>query len=151
MRKENRVRHPSSRGPRPLAVAVAAAVALLGSACSKGAAQGTPTPSARPSSTARIEILSPTNGQIVQGSNVTVRVALAGARIVPATTKHIVPDQGHLHVFLDNQIVGMNFQLTDEVSNVKPGMHVLRVEFVASDHLPFDPRVFKAVTFQVAA
>jgi hypothetical protein len=28
-------------------------------------------------------------------------------------------------------------------------MHVLRVEFVASDHLPFNPRIFTAVTFQV--
>ena len=150
MRKENLLRHPSSRGPRSLAVAAAVAIALVGSACSKGAPQGTATPPARPSSTARIEILSPTNGQVIHGSDVKVRVALTGARIVAATTKHIVPDQGHLHVFLDNQIVGMNFELTDDVSNVKPGMHVLRVEFVASDHLPFDPRVFKAVTFQDA-
>src|SRR5205823_155899 len=141
--KENRVRHQSSRGPWLLTVAAAVAVALAASACSKSGGATTPTSSARPSSTARIEILAPTNGQVVHGSSVTVRVALTGARIVPATTKHIVPDQGHLHVFLDNQIVGMNFQLTDEVSNVKPGMHVLRVEFVASDHLPFDPRVFK--------
>jgi hypothetical protein len=151
MRKENRVRHPSSRAPRLLAVAVAAAIALAASACSKGGGAATPTPSARPSSTARLQILSPTNGQVVHGSDVTVRVALTGAKIVPATTKHIVPDEGHLHVFLDNQIVGMNFQLTDQVSNVKAGMHVLRVEFVASDHLPFDPRVFQAVTFQVEA
>jgi len=133
-----------------VAVAAAVAIALVGSACSKGVPQGTATPPARPSSTARIEILSPTNGQVIHGSDVKVRVALTGARIVAATTKHIVPDQGHLHVFLDNQIVGMNFELTDDVSNVKPGMHVLRVEFVASDHLPFDPRVFKAVTFQDA-
>jgi hypothetical protein len=151
MRKENRVRHPSTQGPRLLTVAAAVAVALAASACSKSGGAATPTSSARPRITARIEIVSPTNGQVIHGSDVTVRVALTGARIVPATTKHIVPDQGHLHVFLDNQIVGMNFQLTDEVSNVKPGMHVLRVEFVASDHLPFDPRVFEAVTFQVDA
>jgi hypothetical protein len=89
------------------------------------------------------------NGEVVRGSDVKIRVALSGARIVPATTTHISPDKGHLHVFLDNQIVSMNFSTTDDIGNVKPGMHVLRVEFVASDHLPFNPRIFTAVTFQV--
>ena len=28
-------------------------------------------------------------------------------------------------------------------------MHVMKVEFVAADHLPFDPRVVSAVTFEV--
>jgi hypothetical protein len=74
---------------------------------------------------------------------------LSGAKIVAATTTNISPDKGHLHVYLDNQIVSMNFGLTDDIGNVKSGMHVLRVEFVASDHLPFDPRVFTAVTFEV--
>ena len=42
-------------------------------------------------------------------------------------------------MYLDNQIAAMNFSLNGTVGNVKPGLHVLRVEFVASDHLPFDP------------
>ena len=129
------------------------AIALLAAACSKSGAQtgGSPTPLARPSSTGHIRIVSPKNGQVFHGSSVDipVKVALTGAKIVPATTTHIVPDQGHLHVYLDNQIAGMNFQLDDVIPNVSPGTHILRVEFVASDHLPFDPRVFVEITFQV--
>lgn len=134
----------------PLAVASLAAIALIASACSKGAAAGSsPTPSARPSSPAQVTILSPTNGQVIHGATVKISVKLVGAKIVPATTTHIVPTEGHLHVYLDNQIAGMNFKLTDEIGNVTPGMHVLRVEFVASDHLPWDPRIFSQVTFEV--
>jgi hypothetical protein len=126
------------------------AVALLASACSKGseATGGSSTTEVRPSSPARVAILSPTNGQVVHGSDVKIRVQLTGAKIVPATTTDIVPTKGHLHVYLDDQIVSMNFKLTGDIGDVTPGMHVLRVEFVASDHLPFDPRVFTAVTFE---
>jgi hypothetical protein len=133
-------------------ILVTAALALL-PACSKGSSATQPTtqpaPSARPSSTGKLAILSPTNGEVIHGTDVHLKVALTGARIVPVTTTHIVPDQGHLHVYLDNLIVGMNFKLTGDIPNVSPGMHVLRVEFVASDHGPFDPRVFTAVTFEV--
>jgi hypothetical protein len=126
------------------------AVAVVACACSNGsgAAGGTPTPYVRPSSPATVAILSPTNGQVVHGSDVRIRVELTGAKIVPATTTDIVPTKGHLHVYLDDQIVSMNFKLTGDIGDVTPGMHVLRVEFVASDHLPFDPRVFTAVTFE---
>jgi hypothetical protein len=85
---------------------------------------------------------------VIHDSDLKIRVRLTGARIVPTTTTHIVPTQGHLHVFVDDQIVAMNFSLNGDVPNLTPGVHVLRVEFVASDHLPFDPRVFTAVTFQ---
>jgi hypothetical protein len=141
-------------GRATLWVAMLAAVTLVASACSKGSAtaDGTPTTSSpRPSSPAQVTILSPVNGQVIHGSTVKIRVKLVGAKIVPATTTHIVPTEGHLHVYLDNQIAGMNFKLTDEIGNVAPGMHVLRVEFVASDHLPWDPRIFSQVTFEVKA
>lgn len=140
-----------SAGRRSVRMAMAIlAVAVVACACSNGsgAAGGTPTPYVRPSSPATVAILSPTNGQVVHGSDVRIRVELTGAKIVPATTTDIVPTKGHLHVYLDDQIVSMNFKLTGDIGDVTPGMHVLRVEFVASDHLPFDPRVFTAVTFE---
>jgi hypothetical protein len=138
----------TARGAMVLAVAVA--VAALASGCSTGtdAAGATSTPDVRPSSPAKVAILSPTNGQVVHGSNVQIRIRLTGARIVPATTTDIVPTKGHLHVYLDDQIVSMNFKLTGDIGDLKPGLHVLRVELVASDHRPFDPRVFTAVTFE---
>jgi hypothetical protein len=125
------------------AAIVAAIVAMFAAACSKGsAAPGTPTTTAagpRPSSTGRVTIIEPKDGQVVRGSTVTVRVRLTGATIVPATTTHIVPDQGHLHLMVDGQIVSMNFS-TKAALPVKPGTHTLVVEFVASDHGPFNPR-----------
>jgi hypothetical protein len=140
-----------SAGRRSVRLAIAIlAVSLLASACSNGSdvVGHTSTPDVRPSSPAKVAILSPTNGQVVHGSDVRIRVQLTGAKIVPATTTDIVPTRGHLHVYLDDQIVSMNFKLTGDIGHVRPGMHVLRVEFVASDHLPFDPRVFTAVTFE---
>lgn len=133
------------------AMAVLILVVLAAAACSKASDSQASVPSARPSSTAKIQILSPTNGEVFHGSTATipVKLSLEGARIVPATTTHITPDTGHVHLFLDNQIVTMNFALEDQLTNVPPGTHILRAEFVASDHLPFDPRVFVAVTFKV--
>ena len=32
---------------------------------------------------------------------------------------------------------------------MKPGQHILRAEFVAADHRPFNPRDFTQVTFEV--
>ena len=93
--------------------------------------------------------MSPQDGQVFHGADVPVRVMLHDARIVPATTTNIVPDEGHLHISLDGEIVSMNLGLTDALHQVAPGIHVVQVEFVASDHLPFDPRVIQQVTFEV--
>jgi hypothetical protein len=139
----------TANGRLPAAATIAL---LLAAACSKGQASsgGTPTGPVgpRPSSTAQVKILSPTNGQTVHGGTLQIEVELTGGHIVQATSRNIRPDQGHLHVYLDNQIVGMNFSTTDTIAGIKPGQHILRVEFVASDHLPFDPRVFTATTFK---
>jgi hypothetical protein len=94
-------------------------------------------------------IVSPTDGEQIHGSTVHVAVELTGAKIVQTTSTNVVPTEGHLHVSLDGEIVAMNFGLTDDVPNVTPGPHVLQVEFVASDHLPFDPRVIAQTTFEV--
>ena len=52
--------------------------------------------------TAKLSIVEPKVGQVVHGSNVDLRVKLQDAKLVPATTTHIVPDEGHLHVILDD-------------------------------------------------
>ena len=125
---------------------------LLLAGCSRAAGAGGTagaTPTARPSSPAKLTILSPRNGQRVKGPSVNVLLRLRGARIVRPTTQHITPTTGHIHVYLDNRIVSMNYGTTATIPRVPPGTHVLRVEFVASDHLPFDPRVVSAVVFQV--
>ncbi len=110
----------------------------------------TPTVSAdRPASPAKLSIISPKNGQVVHGTTVQMKVSLKDAKIVPATSATIVPDEGHLHVILDDQLISMTGDTTQLLSNLTPGQHLLKVEFVASDHAPFDPRVIAAVAFEV--
>ncbi|TAM67432.1 MAG: hypothetical protein EPN50_05245 [Chloroflexota bacterium] len=125
----------------PLAFAL---VAILAAACGPaGAASPSASPSSasRPSSPAVITITEPTQGQVVTGSTVHVVVALQGAKVVQQTTTHIVPTEGHVHLYLDNALVYMQYSLQQDLP-VHPGTYTLRAEFVAADHAPFDPRVF---------
>jgi hypothetical protein len=107
--------------------------------------------SPRPASTARLAILSPVDGQVIHGTTLMLKLSLKGAKVVqPKTVTNIVPDQGHLHVILDDQLITMTAALQQTIP-VTPGQHLLKVEFVANDHAPFDPRVIAAVSFQVKA
>jgi hypothetical protein len=137
-------------GRRIHSLAAATLVLLIG--CSgNGASSPGEAASSRPSSPAQLTITSPLNGEVIHGSDVPISVKLTGATVVPATTTTIVPTQGHIHVSLDGELVAMNFGLSDTVHDVQPGPHVLQVEFVASDHLPFDPRVIAQTTFESTA
>ena len=134
------------------AVLTLVAAACGGDAGTSSATSATPTtPAARPASPAKLSIISPTNGQIVHGTTVQLDVSLKDAKIVAATTTNIVPDEGHLHVILDDQLITMTGNTTQLIADLTPGQHLLKVEFVASDHAPFDPRVIAAVAFEVKA
>lgn len=145
----------SVRNVRTVGVAAMIAVAaLVASACGGGggASPSTTTPTtaaARPSSTAKLTILSPKTGSVVNGTTVDLRIALEGARIVKQTSTTLQPDEGHVHVLLDGQLISMNYGLTDTIPNLTPGQHLLQVEFVATDHAPFDPRVIAVTSFEV--
>jgi hypothetical protein len=143
-----------SRMPRAVAwgalavsVVVAAFALLLPSLVS-------PAPGAsRSASTASINIVSPTEGEVFEGTanapaRVLVEIRLLGAHIVPFTSRRLRPDEGHIHLFLDGSLVSMTGR-TMATLEAGPGTHVLRAEFVASDHGPFDPRVQAAVRFVV--
>jgi len=139
---------------RRLVLVVAIALPALAVACtSTSRASTTPTasstPVARPTSTGELSILEPKNGQLIHGTSVVLKVSLKSAQLVPATTTHIVPNQGHLHVILDDTLISMTQGTTQLIPNLTPGQHLLKVEFVASDHLPFNPRVIAAVAFEV--
>ena len=140
---------------RKLAVAVAMALALSACGGSDGGGGGasgatSDSSSGRPSSTAQLSIASPNVGEVVHGSTVDLQVKLQGAKLVPATTTDIVPDEGHLHVLLDDTLISMTEGLEQTIPDVPPGPHRIQVEFVASDHAPFDPRVVAIVAFEVA-
>jgi hypothetical protein len=141
--------------PRMSKLALIVATAFVLAACGSsddggsGATGATAPSSDRPSSTAKLEIVLPKVGEVVHGSNVDLRVKLQDAKLVPATTTHIVPDEGHLHVILDDTLISMTRGLEQTIPDVAPGEHRIMVEFVASDHAPFDPRVVSVVAFEV--
>lgn len=133
-----------------LIVATAFVLAACGGSEDGESATGATAPSSdRPSSTAKLAIVLPKVGEVVHGSNVDLRVKLQDAKLVPATTTHIVPDEGHLHVILDDTLISMTRGLEQTIPDVAPGEHRIMVEFVASDHAPFDPRVVSVVAFEV--
>jgi ABC-type glycerol-3-phosphate transport system substrate-binding protein len=108
---------------------------------------GSPAPSlvspagSRPSSPAIVSFEEPTPNEAVTGTTVHVVISLKNATIVPATTTAIRSDQGHVHLYVDNVLVSMNYGLTQDLP-VHPGTYVIKAEFVAADHAPFDPRVW---------
>jgi hypothetical protein len=104
----------------------------------------------RPSTTGQLEIVSPAQGEVFRGdpASIPVELRLEGAKIVPFSSLHLVPNEGHIHLYLDGSLVSMTTGLTAQVS-ASPGQHELRAEFVAVDHGPFDPRVVETVTFSV--
>jgi hypothetical protein len=142
-----------ARPPLPRLATLAAAV-LFVAACASPSGTG-PTVSAptgsgnRPSSPAVVTIIQPTSGASVtatpcpggSGSCVHVVLSLTGATIVSATTTDIRPDQGHVHLYVDNVLFSMNYALEQDLP-VHPGTYVLKAEFVAADHAPFNPRVW---------
>jgi len=137
-------RHSTHARFAPLAIAAA----ILVAACSAPSATPamtltpavSPTAAPRPSSPATVEIVEPADGATVSGASAHVVLRLNGATIVSETTTDIRPDEGHVHLFLNGEVVSMNYGLEQDLQ-VAPGTYVLRAEFVAADHAPFNPRV----------
>ena len=130
------------------------ATLLIAPACGGGGSDdgdAGSTPAARPSSPATVSILAPKNGAVVKGSSVELRMSLDGGKIVDPSVTKITPTTGHIHVLLDNAVISMDYGLKQTVGDLKPGTHTLRIEFVASDHQPFDPRVFDEIAFTAKA
>ena len=135
---------------------LAVALALIAAGCEgsgtndgSGSTPTTPTVAIeRPTSTGVLTIVSPENGDRIADGTAQLEVALKGAEIVDQTSTDLQPDQGHLHVMLDGSLVSMTSGTSLPLTDLTPGEHLLQVEFVASDHAPFDPRVLAAVSFE---
>jgi hypothetical protein len=143
----------STKTRRATVVLALAALALAACSGGDGGAAGAPTTTAvanRPSSPAKLTIVAPHNGETVRQERPELRLQLRGAEIVNQTTTHIRGDQGHVHLFVDGKLVTMNYGLRERLPQLTPGQHVVQVEFVAADHIPFDPRVLTQAAFKVA-
>ena len=126
--------------------------ALAASACNSGGNPAptpskSPTSTPRPSSSATLKIEDPAVGANVSAGTLRVKLTLDGGKIVPVTSKDLKPDEGHIHLSLDDKIVSMTSNLEQDV-DVAAGPHILQAEFVAADHAPFNPRVLTSVTFR---
>ena len=95
--------------------------------------------------------MSPKQDEVVRGSTTELKVKLTGGEIVPQTSTDLQPDQGHLHVIVDDHLVTMTASTDTTLTDLTPGTHILQVEFVANDHAPFDPRVLAKTSFEVKA
>jgi len=115
-------------------------------------ASPTPNLASRPSTQAQVTIISPTPGEVVHGSMVNVVIGLSGATITRLYSTDVNGHEGHVHLYLDNQLIYMNYTLQQDVQ-VHPGFqYTLYAEFVAADHFPFAPRDKTApVFFSVAS
>jgi hypothetical protein len=117
------------------------------------AASVTPTPSAlgpRPASPAVVKIVRPKNGATVPASGGTLEVSLTGATLTSVTSQDVSPTEGHLHVSVDGKLISMTSGTTQPLPDLAHGRHTISVEFVAADHLPFEPRVVTEGFFEVA-
>jgi hypothetical protein len=146
-----RLPRPRLARPRRRALAVLGLAACSGGDSGGSAAPGTTAAPAapRPSSQAKLTIVTPRNGQTVKGG-AELRLGLDGAKIVNQTTIRIQGDEGHIHLVVDGKLVNMNYGLRQRLPELNPGQHVVQVEFVAADHAPFDPRVLTQAAFKVA-
>ena len=129
----------------PLAIALPVAAATTTSWVPKNLPSRT-----RPSTTARLRIVAPAPGQVV-GRSFTVLLELRGGRIVPLTALRNRPNQGHIHVYVDGRLMAMATGLRQDLQDLSPGRHLVRAEFVAADHGPFEPPVVVAEPVEVKA
>jgi len=141
----SRLRHAA------VALALVAVTTLAACAGQDPAAPTSPAVTARPSSTATLTILQPKDAATVRGDSIDVRFELEGGTLVDLTTTDVEPDEGHLHVTLDGALVSMTGGLRQSLGHLPPGTHLLKAEFVAADHAPFEPRILAAVAFTVEA
>jgi hypothetical protein len=92
-----------------------------------------------------VTITSPKEGTVVPaGSRIRLKVELDGGRLTRETNSSD-PNSGHLHVFVDEKLVSMPTTDTPTVK-LKPGEHVIAVEFVDAGHLSYSPSVVDDVS-----
>jgi hypothetical protein len=105
---------------------------------------------AEPPPGARLYIIWPKNGQVIQGGKFWLRMGLKGAGIAPAGIRK--EGTGHHHVLIDadppppgepipNNRNNLHFGggQTEARIELPPGQHTLQLVLGDADHIPFDP------------
>jgi hypothetical protein len=104
----------------------------------------------RIASTATLGFTSPTQDEVVEGDLLEVQLDLRRGTVVEQTSGALAPDEGHIHLTVDGSLVSMSYGPVQSVDlrAYGPGRHTFEAEFVAADHLPFDPPVTATVEVQ---
>src|SRR5438309_4174621 len=93
---------------------------IVSGALTTTACGGKSTP-ARPLTSARLQILQPAPNEVT-GADLTIRFAVVGGTVVPATkvSGPLRGDQGHIHVSVDGALVSMAFGTTQDLHGLRP-------------------------------
>ncbi len=107
-----------------------------------------------------LTVLTPADGQVIEGDTVTVVFQASNFNIVPSTIPLSEagmhpevnrPGQGHVHLMLDLGPLVVWYKADPYTfNNVAPGQHQLMVELVNNDHSSLSPRVMQMIQFQFA-
>jgi hypothetical protein len=108
-------------------------------------------PSHDQSSPVKLTLVSPKNDEVVSGSSVHVTLTISGGTIDAGYSKNISPTVGHIHLYLNSELVAMSYATGTDLP-VDPGAeYSLYAEWVASDHGSFTPRdITPKIYFTVA-
>ena len=88
----------------------------------------------------KITIVSPKNDEVIVGSTAHVTIAVTGGTIVPTFSTSVSPTVGHIHLYMNSELVAMSYATATDIS-VDPGAeYSLYAEWVAADHGSFTPR-----------
>lgn len=102
----------------------------------------------RPMTGASLTILSPSEGETLDTTEVPVSLEVEGGEIVSMATTENVEGEGHVHISLDGSLTSMLGE-SEQTITVQPGEHELEVEYVANDHAPFCTRIVDRARFSV--
>ena len=149
-----------------LAVLATLLIALAGAAACGGdappAEEGMPEAGAAMTPSATVRIVEPTDGGMVMGTSVSVRLDVSGVDIVPAGD--MTGGTGHHHLYLDADLTppeepvptvpGSIIHMGDASAEytfegVSPGEHRLIAVVADGAHFPLQPWVVDTVTFMV--
>lgn len=102
----------------------------------------------RPMTGAELTILTPSEGETLETTEVPVSLEVEGGEIVSMATTENVEGEGHVHISLDGSLTSMLGE-AEQTITVEPGEHLLEVEYVANDHAPFCTRIVDRTRFSV--
>ena len=91
-----------------------------------------------------VQITTPDDGSSVPaGRPMTVEADIIGGSLTAATDSDD-PTQGHLHVFVDDELISMPTRPTQEIE-LEGGDHTIVVEFTTANHKSFEPRILDSI------